>query len=375
MYSHKLSKYIKSKQIVSKNNISVNPRKKQYDFFIVIPAYAENNYIDDTLTSITSQNKLLLHKTLIVIVINNSNLCNQDIKHNNYNTYKKLINTKYIFEAVVIDCFSDKYCFKHNIAGVGMARKVGLDFCLSYAHRNSLLCSLDADTLVHPKYLLNINNEFQKKLFSAAVVDFQHQESSNNQLNKAIKEYELILKNIAHQIRLTGSPYGYVSMGSTMVCTTKAYISIGGMSPKQATEDFYFLQELAKFNSVYFIEQILVFPSPRSEQRVYLGTGFRMKNYTETQSFNDLYYANQAYQSLANIYQYIQNFWNHTHKEFFKNKLTNDGKLEEYLNDLNFNHKIKMLKNTSLNKKQFINQFHKWFDNLKIYKLLKLYGK
>ena len=100
-----------------------------------------------------------------------------------------------------------------------------------------------------------------------------------------------------------------------------------------------------------------------------------MKNYTEKQSFNDLYYTSQAYQSLANIYQYIQNFWHHTHKEFFKNKLTTDGKLEEYLNGLNFNHKIKMLKNTSLNKKQFINQFHKWFDNLKIYKLLKLYGK
>ena len=101
MYSHKLLKYINKKQIVSKNNISNIPQKKQYDFFIIIPAYYENEYIHDTLASIANQNKLLLKKTLVVIVINNSNLCNQDIKHNNYKTFNTLINTNYIFEIII----------------------------------------------------------------------------------------------------------------------------------------------------------------------------------------------------------------------------------------------------------------------------------
>jgi len=375
MYSHKLLKYLNKKQIASKQNISIVPQKKQYDFFIVIPAYSENQYIHDTLDSIANQNKTLLKKTLIVVIINNSNHCNQIVKQNNYQTYKTLISAKYLFEIIIIDCFSNKHCFQHNVAGVGMARKVGLDFCITYGHQKSLLCSVDADTLMHKNYLQKINNEFKKNNLSAAVVDFQHQKASNNKLNKAIQEYELILKNIAKQIQHTGSPYGYVSMGSTMICTINAYIAIGGISPKKATEDFYFLQELAKFNAVYFINKILVYPSSRSEQRVYLGTGFRMKHYNKEQSFSDLYYPDQAYKSLNNIYKYIQNFWQNTNKELSKNKFINDGKLEQYLRELNFKQKITMLKTTSLNKKQFINQFHKWFDNLKIYKLLKLYGK
>ena len=113
------------------------------------------------------------------------------------------------------------------------------------------------------------------------------------------------------------------------------------------------------------INKILVFPSSRSEQRVYLGTGFRMKNYNKDQSFRDLNYAKQAYKSLTNIYCYVQFFWGDTNKNLSKNILINDGKLEQYLKVLNFNQKLKLLKNNSLYKEQFIKQFHKWFDFLK----------
>ena len=121
------------------------------------------------------------------------------------------------------------------------------------------------------------------------MVDFKHQQSNDSKIQDSITEYEKVLKEIASNIQKTGSPYGFVSMGSTIVCTMKAYVSIGGMPPKQATEDFYFLQQLAKFDKVHLIKNILVYPSARAEQRVYLGTSFRMKNIQNEIHFDDIY--------------------------------------------------------------------------------------
>ena len=48
------------------------------------------------------------------------------------------------------------------------------------------------------------------------------------------------------------------------------------MNTKKATEDFYFLQAIAKYTKVHKIKDCLVHPSSRNENRVYLGTGFRI---------------------------------------------------------------------------------------------------
>ena len=48
------------------------------------------------------------------------------------------------------------------------------------------------------------------------------------------------------------------------------YAAVGGMPKKKATEDFYFLQSLAKYTDIKQIKKVLVFPSSRNDQRVYL---------------------------------------------------------------------------------------------------------
>ena len=45
-------------------------------------------------------------------------------------------------------------------------------------------------------------------------------------------------------------------MGSTIICSINAYIAVGGMVAKQATEDFYFLQQLAKYDNIHQIKNI-----------------------------------------------------------------------------------------------------------------------
>ena len=53
-------------------------------------------------------------------------------------------------------------------------------------------------------------------------VNFKHQNSSNSIIEEGIRKYELILKEIAENIEKTGSPYGYVSMGSTISLQCKS---------------------------------------------------------------------------------------------------------------------------------------------------------
>ena len=54
--------------------------------------------------------------------------------------------------------------------------------------------------------------------------------------------------------------------------------------------------------------------------------------------------------------------------------IQNNIKLKGYLEGNNFAEALDQIQKNSINKKQLLNQFHRWFDNLKIYKFLKLYG-
>ena len=62
-----------------------------------------------------------------------------------------------------------------------------------------------------------------------------------------------------------------------MICTLLSYISVGGMNKRKAAEDFYFLQELQKYNDIHQMKSIIVRPSSRYAERSYLGTSTRLK--------------------------------------------------------------------------------------------------
>ena len=373
-FSHTIYKYCNKRIFSGLSRPHKIPYKEQYEYFIIIPAYAEKLYLENTLQSINKQQQKFLDKTLVVIVINNSNDADNVIKKNNYDTYHKIIELNYNFEFIVIDCFSNEYALPKKNAGVGLARKIGMDYCIQFSRPNSLFFSLDADTLINKHYLDIIIDEYKSKKFGGAVINFQHQKNSDSKIQQAIIEYENLLKDIAKNIKKTGSPYGFVSIGSAIVCSMQAYVSVGGIPPKKASEDFYFLQELAKYNPIHTISDILVYPSSRAEQRIYLGTGFRMNNINNNILFDDLYIKPKAYQDLKILYQTIESKWNYESREIMSCLVKNNSKLRQYLKNNNFIKVFTSIQKNSIDKQQLLSQFHRWFDNLKIYKFLKLYG-
>jgi len=367
-----LNKYIKKRSIHHFGKSHKNIKDKKFNFFIVIPCYNEFDYIFETLESINKQNQKILDETLVIIVINNSENEKESVKNNNQKTYQKLIEKKYNYNFIAIDAFSVENAIPNKLAGVGYARKIGLDFSLNHiSSEKSLLCSLDADTLINKNYLKKIKDNFKKDI-SVAVINFKHQKSQNPIIEEGIRKYEKSIKKIAKEIELTGSPYGYVSMGSTIVCNVKSYIACGGMNTKTATEDFYFLQALAKYTKIHKINELLVFPSSREENRVYLGTGFRMDEYLKNRLFKNLDFKKDSFLEIKKIIQIVKQYQNYEYNFVIKevNKKLNK-KSEKFLIDKDFKNVWNKFKKNSKNKNQFMLFFHQWFDALTIIKLLK----
>ena len=183
--NHKYQKYLNKKAFLNYRSFHEKPKKNKYDFIISIPSYCEFNYIFKTLNSINKQNQSLLDRTIVSIIVNNSSQSNQDIIDNNHSTYKKLLNSNYNFEFIVIDAYSKKNAINTKKAGVGVARKISIDILLKYMHLETIICFLDADTQIPLNYLYQINKSQSEDNWKSAVVEFNH-------LSDEIKTKDLI---------------------------------------------------------------------------------------------------------------------------------------------------------------------------------------
>jgi len=145
-----------------------------------------------------------------------------------------------------------------------------------------------------------------------------------------------------------------------------------GYVKKKATEDFYFLQALAKYSKIYRINEILVFPSSRCEQRVYLGTGYRLNEFQNNKTFIELNYSVSAYQNLSHVIAITQKMWGKDYNLVYaKLKTISNKRAVDFLVENNFkNVWIKFCEETK-NQKQFMLFFNQWFDALKTIKFLK----
>jgi len=342
---------------------------------IVIPAYSEFEFLPDTLESINQNKPELLNQTLVAVVINNANNSPQSVKEDNQITLQKLNRNNYQFPHAVIDAASSGLELPLKHAGVSLARKIGMDLVLPHLlSSKSLIFCTDADTKVSPDYLSKVKQIFKSQNTSAAVIGFSHLKSQDSAINDAIGQYEKFLKTTAEKMKRAGSPYGYVSMGSTIVCTAEAYRAVGGMPRKKATEDFYFLQELTKYCGVHNIPETLVFPSPRPISRVYLGTGYRMEQIQKGFDITNLYYSDDAYRYLSKWLQLGGQAWENSLNDLLKDIKSIHPNLIGFLKIEGIETIWSKIQNNAPSKSHFTKQFHRWFDGLKTIRFLKRFS-
>ena len=355
----------------------VSSSQEKISQVVVIPSLAEEESLFDTLQSLASNPASELDHTLVIVVVNNRAIEFHDnrIIENNQATLRKLDNMAGIKGSALhigyIDASSDGKELPPK-TGVGLARKIGLDWGLStldqYANKTGLLLCLDADTLVEPNYLEAVRSFFEYDKAWAGVVSYKHRNDGPDQT--AIICYELFLRYYVLGLQYARSPYAFHSIGSTMVCTTDAYVAVSGMNRRQAAEDFYFLQELAKTGGVGHITDTCVFPSSRISSRVPFGTGVTMDRYADHP--HDMYslYDSQCFQILRNWLELISAKHHYEGIRLLDKANAICPQLGEFLQKNRFQQVWDSLVQNSPDSKTLLMQFHRWFDAFKTMKFI-----
>ena len=247
---------------------------------VVIPALAESPELFATLATLASNPSDLLQRFLVVVVVNHRADASPAEQTDNRLTLQRLAGGDGVPERLKLAWVDAATPGRELPAGdgVGLARKIGFDLALDRleAAGRPFLVGLDADTQVEASYLSALSAHFAGNAAGAACLPFCHRPAVDAQGEAAIVRYELFLRHYVLGLRLAGSPYAYHSIGSACACMAAAYLKAGGMNRKQAGEDFYFLQQLAKTSGIATLRGTTVHPSARASGRVPFGTGRSM---------------------------------------------------------------------------------------------------
>jgi hypothetical protein len=257
--------------------------------------------------------------------------------------------------------------------GVGLARKIGLDWGLQIlAAQDDLsvpLVCLDGDTRVDPDYLHALHSFFDAPSRWAGILPYAHPIDGDAAQQAAILCYEFFLRYHATHLAWAGSPYGYHAIGSAMACTAAAYAAISGMNRRQAGEDFYFLQQLAKTGSIEVVSGTVVRPSGRPSHRVPFGTGRRVQRFLDgTNEEYQLYHPN----SYEIIRQWLQLAGADRDCEMMMQSAADiHPQLATFLLEQKFTDTWnRMRRQSSPSQEARHAQFHEWFDGFRTLKLI-----
>lgn len=376
------------------NKFSASDRKiicsdlSAIDNVIVIPAIDEYQNIISLLNSISEMDGKYFSSSLFLFVINNSASSSDGIKAGNKFSIELI--SKIIFKITendvlnkiiesnlriaLIDASSSGNELPEKDAGVGLARKIGMDTALNIFNYNSspkkLLICLDADCIVNKNYLTAIVTHFNLNSFQAAVVNFAHDISADDEITKAIICYETFLRYYVLGLKYADSPFALHTLGSTMICDVESYIKVDGMNKRKAAEDFYFLEKLAKHFSVQTINGTTITPSSRSSWRVPFGTGQRVNRFLQS-SRDEYKLFNPASFEILNNWLRIFNSKNIlTAEEYLKEAGNIHIELKNFLIQKKFIESWNSIIGRSKSAEQINKQKIFWFDGFNTLKLI-----
>jgi hypothetical protein len=143
--------------------------------------------------------------------------------------------------------------------GVGHARKTGADFAARLIWKRKVRsawihCS-DADVRLPEGYFAcSAEADGSDARDTAALVyPFRHVSvpgESSEAILRATRLYEFSLDYYVAGLRYAGSPYAFHTVGSTMAVNAAHYAKVRGFPRREAGEDFYLLNKLAKVGSI-----------------------------------------------------------------------------------------------------------------------------
>lgn len=235
-------------------------------------------------------------------------------------------------------------------AGVGLARKIGMDEAL---HRladvgklwDGIIVNFDADCLCDANYLCAIEAHFDK--YSATPgcsIYFEHPPGPADL-------YELHLRYYVQALRFANFPCAFHTVGSCMAVRAQVYMEQGGMNKRKAGEDFYFLQKVIALGNYTDLVTTRVIPSGRESDRVPFGTGRAIGDYLCGKPMQT--YPLEAFLDL---------------KAFFADIEHPPAAMTQFLARLNFTAKLGEIRRNTATPAAFRDRFFRWFNGFMVMK-------
>ena len=156
-------------------------------------------------------------------------------------------------------------------AGVGLARKIGADIALRHIVEGRIevpvIYSTDADAALPPGYF-----EAARDPAAGWVFPFVHASHDPDLARRALI-YELSLRYYVNRLEYAGSPYAFHTIGSCLAVDAASYAKVRGFPRRNAAEDFYLLNKLAKVGPIRRLKTPVIEIEARASTRVPFGTG------------------------------------------------------------------------------------------------------
>jgi hypothetical protein len=267
--------------------------------------------------------------------------------------------------------FLDVMGLPERHAGVGLARKIGMDEAVRRFddinnHEGVIVC-LDADCTVDKNYLRQIERHFKwDTVTPGCSIYFEHPIEGveyPKEIYEGIINYELFLRYYCLGLRYAGFPYPFQTIGSSMAVRSSTYQKQGGMNRRKAGEDFYFLHKIFQPGRFTNLTTTTVYPSPRPSHRVPFGTGSAIQKYISAYKENYFVYNIESFFLLKDFFAMVPSFYNgEPNKELMHDSII------EFLQERNFPAKLREIRQHSASEKMFVKRFFNWFDGFIVLK-------
>jgi len=346
-------------------------------FIAVIPCYNEYR-ITDTLDSLWNCERIKSDIEVIVVINSTTNTSIEIIEQNNktfIDIDKWILNHS---DSRIRFYVTNKSSLSVKNSGAGFARKIGMDEAIARFNEinndSGVIISLDADTVFKSNYFSEIEKAFENKPHTNALAIYFEHPIEGNEFDpivyEAITQYELYLRYYKQILAFTGFPSPYYTIGSCFAVSAKAYMKQGGMSRKQAGEDFYFLQKIFSLGKIKELNTTCVYPSPRPSDRVPFGTGPVIKIMIENNDPTFKAHHIDSFINLKDLFRIVNQFYKaspeQVHELFYQLPLP----VADFLAQNDFFTAINEINANSSNVNAFSKRFFEWFNAFRVIKYL-----
>lgn len=336
---------------------------------VVIPSRREDRLLSTLQSLLDAQNTK--RPIEILIVFNHPQSEEAELKEKNIHyleVCKDWISSNGIENIHIIEAFDlpDKH------AGVGLARKIGMDEAVRRLGNNEegIIIALDADCEVEENYLTAIEKAFDDNpQANAASIYFEHPlQDLDEVLLKGIIQYELHLRYYNQLLKYAGHPFAFHTVGSSMAVRSSVYQKQGGMNKRKAGEDFYFLQKIIQLGNFIEIKNTSVYPSARISDRVPFGTGRAQDEWIKGGEVILNSYHPSAGEELKSLFSIVQES---AGKTIDIQRIPNS--VSQFIGEQEWDSKMDEIASNTNSKEAFIQRFFNWFNLFMCFKFVHYY--